>query len=169
MVYDALVLVLTWAKTYQTNCASSKFHMKNSLTSLIQRDGTIYFFVLLLLNAINLVAIKFEILGSVPALTDVLTSIMVSRFFLDLRSVYLSSTSGSQSISRAQIVPEVISLDFTSSLTGNLGAPLNGWFDEVPDSFSADEPPPAYEWHEPMLLHLRPEADDSDGSDSHNE
>ncbi|KAH9916042.1 uncharacterized protein B0H18DRAFT_1124507 [Fomitopsis serialis] len=114
-----------------------------SYVSLIQRDGTIYFLALLILNVVDLVAIKNQVIslpttlplityltpsktfGSLPALTEVLTSILISRFLLDLRSVYLSSRGMDSNKEGSSTDSHLSSILFARhSVAGNLGAPL---------------------------------------------
>ena len=40
---DLLVVALTWIKTYEIKQISFELHVKASLTTLLLRDGTIYF------------------------------------------------------------------------------------------------------------------------------
>ncbi|PCH34963.1 hypothetical protein WOLCODRAFT_155608 [Wolfiporia cocos MD-104 SS10] len=97
-----------------------------NLVALIFRDGTLYFVTTIVLNVINLVAIKFGDFGSVPALTEVLISISISRFILNLRGVYLAQN-GSRSYNESSLQPTwMSSLQFADDIVGNLGAPLSG-------------------------------------------
>ncbi|CCM06021.1 uncharacterized protein FIBRA_08265 [Fibroporia radiculosa] len=129
---DAIVLILTWLKTAEIQRAFSSAHVKGgSISSLIQRDGTVYFLTLLVLNVVNLIAIKFQDYGCIPALTEVLSSILISRFLLNLRGVYLSDSELQEdainklSTNRDLGTSQLSSLRFSYSIAGNLGAPLN--------------------------------------------
>ncbi|KAL4248648.1 hypothetical protein ABKN59_006249 [Abortiporus biennis] len=78
--------------------------MRNvSSNDLLLRDGTVYF---VLLFALNVTTIQFNAFSSIPAITEVMSSILVSRFMLNLRDVKLPSDSQ------------------VSFIVGNLGAPL---------------------------------------------
>jgi len=135
---DAIVLILTCVKTLEIkrSFAAIGTRAKDSLetlvqprkltyASLIQRDGTIYFLALLILNVVDLVAIKNQAFGSLPALTEVLTSILISRFLLDLRSVYLSSHELDSNKEVSPTDSRLSSILFARhSVAGNLGAPL---------------------------------------------
>jgi len=125
IVSDAVVLVLVWLRTYTIMREISKFGSGPHLSTLLLRDGTIYFVSLLILNIANLIAIRFQSFGSIPALTSVLTSILISRFFLDLREVYLSG----QNPEGSTTAPSHMSAVQFASAAGNLGAPLVALFD----------------------------------------
>lgn len=40
---DALVIVITWVKTWDTMRAARKLHVQMSFTSLILKEGVLYF------------------------------------------------------------------------------------------------------------------------------
>jgi len=153
IVSDAIVLVLVWLRTYTIMRDLSKFGGGPNLSTLLLRDGTVYFVSLLVLNVVNLIAIRFQSFGSVPALTSVLSSTLISRFFLDLREVYLSGggLDGSSSL------PSKMSDPLFASAAGNLGAPLvalfdpeerHGWIDE-------DEEETPRVSNDPLMVGLR--------------
>jgi len=119
IVSDAVVLILVWLRTYTIMREISKFGDGPHLSTLLLRDGTIYFVSLLILNVVNLIAIRFQSFGSVPALTSVLSSILISRFFLDLREVYLSGDPGSSTTLSSKMSEPCF-----ATAAGNLGAPL---------------------------------------------
>ncbi|KAI0786302.1 hypothetical protein C8Q75DRAFT_291204 [Abortiporus biennis] len=108
IVYNALILILTWVKTFtlwrEWRDLKHKRIMRNvSSNDLLLRDGTVYF---VLLFALNVTTIQFNAFSSIPAITEVMSSILVSRFMLNLRDVKLPSDSQ------------------VSFIVGNLGAPL---------------------------------------------
>ncbi|KAI0696084.1 hypothetical protein BC835DRAFT_1414477 [Cytidiella melzeri] len=121
---DTLVIVLTWMRTARIRQVFSQLQIKSSIGALLLRDGALYFVVLLLLNIVNLIAVAFQIFGAVPGITAVITSIFVSRFFINLRDVYMSAT-GSGDTSDANL-SRMSSVRFGAALVGNLGAPLEG-------------------------------------------
>ncbi|OCH84823.1 hypothetical protein OBBRIDRAFT_839422 [Obba rivulosa] len=51
---DVLVLLVIWVKTYSIKRGFDQAGVRSPLTSLLLRDGTMYFVALLILNAINL-------------------------------------------------------------------------------------------------------------------
>ncbi|KAI0638277.1 hypothetical protein C8Q77DRAFT_1242693 [Trametes polyzona] len=89
IITDLLVLVITWWKTYGIRRAVANAKLKVSLSTLILRDGTIYFLisVLLVMNVLHIaltVSLRFT---WIIALEAPLTTILVSRFLLNLREV----------------------------------------------------------------------------------
>ncbi|KAJ3552359.1 hypothetical protein NM688_g4189 [Phlebia brevispora] len=87
---DVLVLVLTWAKTYKTKREAASLNMHLPLSTLLLRDGTVYFVTLLSMNILQI------LVESVPALViiaysndfwNIITGILVSRFILNLRQL----------------------------------------------------------------------------------
>ncbi|TCD64640.1 hypothetical protein EIP91_003842 [Steccherinum ochraceum] len=120
MTADAIILILTWIRTAGI-MRTFKLKVKTSLGLMLLRDGTIFFVFLLTLNAINLVAIKAQRFGAVPAISDVVTSILISRFLLNLRGVYVVN----EIVTSSSFHPSRMSdVRFADSITGNLGAPL---------------------------------------------
>ncbi|KAI0631851.1 hypothetical protein C8Q77DRAFT_1228907 [Trametes polyzona] len=87
IVGDSLVLAVTWWKTYRLKKAADAAHIKTSLVELLLRDGTIYFGTMLVLNVLH-IAINFvEQVSFMGDIADVLTSILVSRFIMNLRDI----------------------------------------------------------------------------------
>ncbi|KAI0941874.1 hypothetical protein AcW1_009762 [Taiwanofungus camphoratus] len=161
---DSVVLVLTWLKTYKIRRTFSKLHMKGGLVELLQRDGTIYFLALLILNVINVVAIRAsQAFGSIPALTEVLTSILISRFILNLRGVHISSSGTGSQLSSTAHLSRFSGVYFASNMAGNLGAPLGNSLtgaDEGTELTSEDEEEPALISDDPLMTGLLAEPDD---------
>ncbi|KAH9939942.1 hypothetical protein B0H21DRAFT_755571 [Amylocystis lapponica] len=145
---DAIVLILTWTKTWAIRKEFSRFKFVDvpTFSELLLRDGTTLF----TLNVVNLVAIKYQAFGSIPALTGVLSSILISRFLLNLREVYLSGhgTDGSTTL------PSKISTArFASAFAGNLGAPLqDAAFDS--EETASEEEERAYISDDPLVVGL---------------
>lgn len=119
---DAVILILTWVKTAGIMRHFHSLKIQTSLVNMLFRDGTVYFVFLLILNVVNLIAIKEQAFGAIPALTDVITSILISRFMLNLRSVYTASDSD---ISSSFHPSKFSDIRFVNTIVGNLGAPLN--------------------------------------------
>ncbi|CAL1698806.1 unnamed protein product [Somion occarium] len=137
---DAFILILTWAKTAGIMRSLASVHIRTSLTTMLLRDGTVYFAFLLVLNVANLVAISYNIFGALPALTDVVTSILITRFLLNLRGVY-SSNGATTSFDFDKSMSDVRFAN-ASDVVGNLGAPLNSVLDNEEDEryFVAEDP-----------------------------
>ncbi|THH31060.1 hypothetical protein EUX98_g3132 [Antrodiella citrinella] len=119
MAADAIILILTWIRTADI-MRTFKLRVKSSLGVMLLRDGTLYFLFMFTLNVVNLIAIKEQKFGAVPALSDVITAILISRFLLNLRRVYIVSDESSKSFHASRFSD----LRFANSVTGNMGAPL---------------------------------------------
>jgi hypothetical protein len=59
MVADAIVLLLTWRKTFGMRTRASKLSVNTPLLTLIIKDGTIYFIALLLMNIAQIIMKEF--------------------------------------------------------------------------------------------------------------
>ncbi|KAL7278224.1 hypothetical protein ACG7TL_008199 [Trametes sanguinea] len=90
---DFLVVTVTWWKTRKSLKLYRQANLKTTYGSLILRDGTLYFLSLLTLNvlhlALTLLAYTQEYISVsyMPIFTSPITSILVSRFLLNLRQV----------------------------------------------------------------------------------
>ncbi|KAK7676395.1 hypothetical protein QCA50_020658 [Cerrena zonata] len=125
---DILVIALTLVKTVDTKRLASQLNMKTVVTTLLIRDGTIYFCVLLLLHTVFFITLQFDLLlNPLPLFIDVLTTILISRFMLNLRSVFVSASPTNGAISTTVRITTFSDPEFASRLdiVGNLGAPLN--------------------------------------------
>ncbi|KAI0748764.1 hypothetical protein C8Q80DRAFT_757828 [Daedaleopsis nitida] len=141
IVTDGLVLAVTWLETFSSWQASKNAGLKTSLATLLLRDGTAYFLILFTLNIIHLVCTLTGVFTtSVGTFVESLTTILTSRFILNLRgfnrSGYRSPLESRSSIGRwsRQSFPVVVpgdGLDGISSrfsgFVAPLGAPLNSF------------------------------------------
>ncbi|KAJ3476762.1 hypothetical protein NLI96_g10939 [Meripilus lineatus] len=159
ILMDALVLGITWFKTASLMTMARRLNTKVTLATLLIRDGTIYFVLLLALNIICAIfdtlplSTQFVEGGAtfVISFQDGLSSILISRFILDLREVYTSKDQESNN--------PMSSVRFASQLSGNIGAPLG----EAPGSRSDDDaieniPEPVYVSEDPLAEGLFPSA-----------
>ncbi|KAI0657982.1 hypothetical protein C8Q70DRAFT_999267, partial [Cubamyces menziesii] len=93
MAADTLVIVVTWASTYRIGKASRDARLGFSFGTLLLRDGTVYFVVLVAMNVVHMTlnVIKpndfVQQASYVTVLENPITSILVSRFILNLRAV----------------------------------------------------------------------------------
>ncbi|KAI0335556.1 hypothetical protein GY45DRAFT_809576 [Cubamyces sp. BRFM 1775] len=140
---DVLVLLITWWKTYDIRKLAAQTDVKVSLTSLILRDGTIYFLVLLYMNTIHIVLSLTGRFTFTITFEEPLTTILVSRFLLNLREVNEmrgSTDSADYDMSRPSFVRPLSEIapeerhSLVASFIAPLGAPL------AHSSFLADEP-----------------------------
>ncbi|KAL4247848.1 hypothetical protein ABKN59_007539 [Abortiporus biennis] len=114
--YDALILAITWAKTAGIRKVLGSY----SVVTYLLRDGAIYFLFLMILNITTLIGNKTLTLGGVPLISEAVASILISRFMLNLRGVYMANDHSDS------FHPSKMSdLNFASNIIGNLGAPLS--------------------------------------------
>ncbi|EJD06324.1 uncharacterized protein FOMMEDRAFT_151559 [Fomitiporia mediterranea MF3/22] len=83
--FDVIVVILTMAKTIRAAQEHRKAGIRDSIYSLLIRDGTIYATVMTIANAINIVF--FTSLGNNTTLSHVISVIMTSRLILNLHKV----------------------------------------------------------------------------------
>ncbi|GJE93316.1 hypothetical protein PsYK624_094750 [Phanerochaete sordida] len=119
---EAVVLALTWSRTADMFLVLRKLKQKIGLVEMLCRDGTIYFLVLLVLTCLSMLSIPDQSFNNVPALTDTLSSICLSRFMLNLRAIALS---GGPRGSMATDFKSLSGAGLAScAVVGNLGAPV---------------------------------------------
>ncbi|TFK91435.1 hypothetical protein K466DRAFT_660052 [Polyporus arcularius HHB13444] len=90
IVADMLLIYITWTKLNSRRALGSK---RLSLSDILFRDGTTYFIVLFILNVLHLVLSESALFGfpetvgisDVTLFTGPLSSLLVSRFLLDLQ------------------------------------------------------------------------------------
>ncbi|EIW58770.1 uncharacterized protein TRAVEDRAFT_20676 [Trametes versicolor FP-101664 SS1] len=113
MAADVLVIAVTWANTYGLRKASRDARISTSFSTILLRDGTIYFVVLVAMNAVQMMLNAVKVSRGVAFVThrwisnkhppqpsnmiaqasyvtileEPITSILVSRFILNLREV----------------------------------------------------------------------------------
>jgi len=92
---DGLIVLLIWLKIYATYkvLVTSKLPVKSSLIRMVFRDGVLYFFFLLMSNMSLLFASGMtnkDFDGSFDLIFS-LSSILMCRFVIDLRSVHTDS------------------------------------------------------------------------------
>ncbi|KAH9929396.1 uncharacterized protein B0H18DRAFT_1117435 [Fomitopsis serialis] len=92
-------------------------HQKATLTTLLLRDGTIYFSVLLALNVAGAVLYTTDIFRDFSLIFHTISTILLSRFFLNLRDAVLVPSMPSHP---SQICSD---LEF-SGVLGNIGGSL---------------------------------------------
>ncbi|EMD35655.1 hypothetical protein CERSUDRAFT_96770 [Gelatoporia subvermispora B] len=123
---EVLLLVLTWIKTYQIKKASYALNLRTPIATLLLRDGTLYFVVILAIQVFAIISIDS---GSTFVLFDVWTYfrqvfvvIFTSHFMLNLRGVSMSLDEQEFETSYTGNSTDV---RFMRSIVGNLGAPID--------------------------------------------
>ncbi|KAI0754175.1 hypothetical protein C8Q80DRAFT_1265851 [Daedaleopsis nitida] len=132
---DLLVVVLTWIKTFEIKRVAAGLQLKTSLTTLLLRDGTLYFGVLVILNAIDLaINTSNATINPMSTFIDAFTCILVSRFMLRLRSIARSSSCAADQYVTTLNLSQFTTIQIArpDAFVGDLGAPLDyttgtGW------------------------------------------
>ncbi|TBU33043.1 hypothetical protein BD311DRAFT_653099 [Dichomitus squalens] len=126
---DLLVLAITWMGTYKDSREMKLLGQTTSLSSILFRDGIMYFLVLLIMNTLHLSFSLRSILNQnnennasyITILTEPITAILISRFLMDLQDA--SNGKGHQhSLSSVQL-GQIGTLDF-NGIIGSLGSTL---------------------------------------------
>ncbi|EKM50292.1 uncharacterized protein PHACADRAFT_201131 [Phanerochaete carnosa HHB-10118-sp] len=136
---DAIVLILTWIKTFRHWRNARRLKMKASLTTCLLRDGTMYFIALLALNIAQLLTFNFSDtdITIINALITTLPLMLISRFIINLRTA--GSTVSDYSMHMSDQQQGQSSLQFKRSVgrLGDIGGTLqDGWGDEPCDEES---------------------------------
>ncbi|OCH93583.1 hypothetical protein OBBRIDRAFT_790107 [Obba rivulosa] len=85
---DVLILVMTWLKTYAVKRDAHRNKIKAPLATLLLKDGTIYFLMLLSLDILNIAGWSTNVfIDTVGLFLTPLSSVIISHFLLDLRRV----------------------------------------------------------------------------------
>ncbi|KAH9926357.1 hypothetical protein B0H21DRAFT_764173 [Amylocystis lapponica] len=120
---DTLVVLTTWRITYGIKRAANAANMKVSLTTLLLRDGTIYFVVLSLLNIADIGLYVTGVYQDMGNFIDPLTAILISHFLSHLHEVYLSG--GDSITTSGSSTAHFSDMQFSSRVVGTIGAPLS--------------------------------------------
>ncbi|KAL6302930.1 hypothetical protein BKA93DRAFT_827022 [Sparassis latifolia] len=106
--------------------------MKTPLASLLLRDGTLYFGLLVVLNAADLTCCFVATEIDIPYFTIALSNIIISRFLLNLRKVNHDNEYGMNGTRPSFVVSCRSEIRFAPSFVGSMGASLNfGPFDDT--------------------------------------
>ncbi|EJF60686.1 hypothetical protein DICSQDRAFT_137227 [Dichomitus squalens LYAD-421 SS1] len=134
---EAILIGLTWMKTFGINRDSLRLGVRTPLATLLLRDGTAYFIILLLLEIVTLVTSNIGSQLTVwmvwPYFSQVFTVIFLSRFMLDLRGLYFADRAprvhgGPSAPAGAESTFSVKMSDIhfnISRIVGNMGATLS--------------------------------------------
>ncbi|KAI0781551.1 hypothetical protein BC629DRAFT_1594297 [Irpex lacteus] len=117
VVAGTIVLLVTWYTTYSLFKETRRLGFRTPLTTLLLRDGTVYFLLLLVVNVFQVLTSMLPLLiiwVIADALLSLAVPIVVCRFILNLRQIDYSGDS------------TIIAGDQTFSLrfVGSLGGPL---------------------------------------------
>ncbi|KAI0327895.1 hypothetical protein GY45DRAFT_1256050 [Cubamyces sp. BRFM 1775] len=123
---DGILIVLTWIKTFGIKRDSMQAGVRAPLATLVLRDGTAYFLILLVIQLVTIVSNQSLTIWLVwPYFDQVLTVIFLSRFMLDLRGLYFADRAGCEGESSLHW-SDVQFHGFTAAnVVGNFGATLS--------------------------------------------
>ncbi|OSX59123.1 hypothetical protein POSPLADRAFT_1152132 [Postia placenta MAD-698-R-SB12] len=134
----------SFGTTYRIKQEAVEANMKTTTVTLLLRDGTFYFIVLLVINVLHLTLSLTNVFSDVtyfstasatplsatsPREIDVdlcsMSSVIVSRFLLNLRQVHMEDNYPDEQPSFVGSTSRISDVRFASTVVGNLGAPLN--------------------------------------------
>lgn len=122
---DLIVLTVTWVKTYRIKQEAVEANMKTTTVTLLLRDGTFYFIVLLVINVLHLTLSLTNVFSDVTYFSTAMSSVIVSRFLLNLRQVHMEDNYPDEQPSFVGSTSRISDVRFASTVVGNLGAPLD--------------------------------------------
>lgn len=123
---DVLVLVLTWARSFRQFREMRALKLSSSVTTVLLRDGTVYFLTLLIMNILLLVTFTASGLsegGQIDTVLQVMPPVLVQRFMLNLRG--LNRTADSTHASDRGLPSASVAFVVPSGFLGNIGEPLD--------------------------------------------
>ncbi|EPT01760.1 hypothetical protein FOMPIDRAFT_1048360 [Fomitopsis schrenkii] len=111
IISEAIVLIVTWRRTYSTSRFFRERSLRVSISTLLLRDGTVYFASLFIVNCIT-IATFFTDLGTMSSYVAlILTNILLSRMLLNLREASLRvhdvSTSANLGVSQSTTMSDL--------------------------------------------------------------
>ncbi|TBU37926.1 hypothetical protein BD309DRAFT_1023245 [Dichomitus squalens] len=140
---DLVVLYVTWYRTYATAKLSLREGGpgRKTFASIILLDGTVYFMTLLILNILHLsftltgvAARPFFVTSVVALLEEPLTSILTSRFLINLQKAERKLDDSSESVSLGEVAFQPQMSRNTSRFIGSLEAQLSFYEDDSEES-----------------------------------
>ncbi|OCH92064.1 hypothetical protein OBBRIDRAFT_833767 [Obba rivulosa] len=140
---DVIVLLVTWSKTWSVKRSADRAGISTPLVTMLLKDGTVYFILLLALNIFQIVGwVTGIFLYAETYFTTPLSSIIITHFLLNLRQVGHSQVAhDTLSLSRPSFVRSLApstgsgSGRFASFVDG-IGAELE--YDADPDDVGRD-------------------------------
>jgi len=144
---DCVVLYVTLSNAYSLRSNESN-PVKSSLFKLLVKDGTLYFLSLLSLNCIQLVLWITNTFRYFSLFITSISSIIISRFILDLREIFHSSTRPSFLDTQYSEPTRLSTVQFTSIEAASLATRQSGVSLDLPQPTESDEQPIS-----PMELH----------------
>ncbi|KAI0700995.1 hypothetical protein C8T65DRAFT_559598, partial [Cerioporus squamosus] len=130
---DAILIALTWVKTFGINKDSTRLGVRTPLATLLLRDDTPCRSILLVIQVVTIVTSQVGSSLTVwlvwPYFDQTFTVIFLSRFMLDLRGLYFAehvNAEGNATDTTTRSGRIISDIRFTTSnIVGNLGATLS--------------------------------------------
>lgn len=97
MISDAIVIIVTWYYTYTRHRSVFRLDCQASLAALLIQDGTLYFVIFLIMNIARIIVVCTHIIDIVPEFMITLSTVLICRFFLDVRTVAICMADPSSS------------------------------------------------------------------------
>ncbi|OCH94034.1 hypothetical protein OBBRIDRAFT_748553 [Obba rivulosa] len=116
---DSIVLYATLSKTYSLWAAPRSSHAKASLLTLLVRDGSLCYRFLLLMNCVQMAFRITNTFQNFSIFTVPLSSIITSRFILELRGIYYASGRPSFLEKQYSALSCLSTVDFASNIGGD--------------------------------------------------
>lgn len=135
---DVVVLVLTWIKSLSQFREMRQLKMGSSVSTILLRDGTIYFVALLVMNILQVVTYSTGLAGGAAyaiVFLQALPPLLVQRFMLNLRQLSAPPVD-SAAANVADLSRFSVHFRVPSDFLGNIGEPLahgdgdGGWRSE---------------------------------------
>ncbi|KAI0704487.1 hypothetical protein C8T65DRAFT_741045 [Cerioporus squamosus] len=128
IVSDALLIGLTWRALPRHTISFATLRKTGvSLTTVLLRDGTLYFGVLLVMNILHLAFSLTSMFGfndsgasNITTFTEVVTAVLVSRFLLNLQEANKATVRGIGSMDQFSTIAEGRTISFARFI-GSIG------------------------------------------------
>ncbi|KAI0669471.1 hypothetical protein C8Q78DRAFT_977408 [Trametes maxima] len=130
---DTILIILTWYKTFGIKRISMKTGVRTPLATLLLRDGTGYFLVLLVIQLISIITSQVGHHTTIwvvwPYFDQIFSVIFLSRFMLNLRGLYFANNGADREPGAQSTLPahwsDIKFQELSARVVGNLGATLD--------------------------------------------
>ncbi|EKM49124.1 uncharacterized protein PHACADRAFT_201992 [Phanerochaete carnosa HHB-10118-sp] len=130
---DAIVLILTWIRTFRHWWNARRLKIKASLTTCLLRDGTMYFIALLVIDIAQLLTFNTSDTETTIVSTVITTvpSLLISRFIINLRTADSTMSDYSMHMTDQHQGQSALQFGKPTGRFGDMGGTLqDGWGDE---------------------------------------
>ncbi|EKM57661.1 uncharacterized protein PHACADRAFT_206542 [Phanerochaete carnosa HHB-10118-sp] len=128
---DAIVLTLTWIRTFRHWRNARRVNVGVSLTTCLLRDGTIYFIALLATNVTQLLTYNVTNLSLVGPFLVNFPPVLINRFMINLKMIDSEVPGDSTCVTDQQQGQSTVQFRQSTNRLGNIGGTLqSGWDDD---------------------------------------